>query len=98
MGFILMLGRVTSATEVTGGRKGAGELGDSTAMLPQSSGFLPATKLEYFGLILISFFPESMVGCLSVAGNIVRVGRGFTREGLVALTPVGVGGGVRVQF
>ena len=93
-----MLGRATSATEVTGGTKGTGELGDSAAMLPQSSGFLPATKLEYFGLILISFFPDSIVGGLSVAGNIARVGRGLAREGLVTLTPVGVGGGVRVQF
>ena len=48
-----------------------GELGDSTAILPQSSGFLPATKLEYLGLILISFFPDSIV---SGAGNIAMVG------------------------
>ena len=66
-----MLGRTASVAEDTGGTMATGELGDSTAILPQSSGFLPATKLEYLGLILISFFPDSIV---SGAGNIAMVG------------------------
>ena len=87
-----MLGRTVSGPEDTGGTTATG---DSTAMFLQSSGFLPAPKFEYLGLILINFLPDSIVDWLSVPGSIAMAGLGVTREGLLTLTPVGVEGGVR---
>ena len=70
-----MLGLTASGPETTGGTRATGELEDSTAMLPQSSGFFPATKLEYFGFILIRFLPDSIVEFwFSVPANVASLG------------------------